>query len=114
MCIRDRSYCILVSDSKNKVTQKRLKIMEESTDGFVIAETDLKLRGPGEFFGTKQHGLPEMKIANLYTDAKVLKEVQGCVKLLLQMDPDLSTEQNIELLKEMKMRMNEQSLHNAL
>ena len=109
-----QSYCILVSDSKNKVTKKRLQIMEESTDGFVIAETDLKLRGPGEFFGTKQHGLPEMKIANLYTDAKVLKEVQGCVGKLLKMDPSLSQQENQELLSEMEARLNEQSLHNAL
>ncbi len=111
---KHQSYCILVSDSKNKVTKKRLQIMEESTDGFVIAETDLKLRGPGEFFGTKQHGLPEMKIANLYTDAKVLKEVQSCVNHLLKMDPNLSSEANQELLNEMEARLNEQSLHNAL
>lgn len=109
-----QSYCILVSDSKNKVTKKRLQIMEESTDGFVIAETDLKLRGPGEFFGTKQHGLPEMKIANLYTDANVLKEVQGCVGHLLKMDPSLSHQENQELLNEMEARLAAESLHNAL
>lgn len=111
---KHQSYCILVSDSKSKVTKKRLQIMEESTDGFVIAETDLKLRGPGEFFGTKQHGLPEMKIANLYTDAKALKEVQKCVKLLLEMDPSLSLKENNKLLDEMKMRLDKESLHNAL
>ncbi|OON93055.1 MAG: ATP-dependent DNA helicase RecG [Epulopiscium sp. Nele67-Bin001] len=71
------SFCILVSDSKNKDTKERLKIMQQSTDGFVIADTDLKLRGGGDFFGTKQHGLPEMKIANLYTDMEVLKIVQA-------------------------------------
>ena len=64
--------------------------MEESTDGFVIADTDLKLRGPGDFFGTKQHGLPEMKIANLYTDAKVLKVAQKAAQEVLRQDPDLS------------------------
>lgn len=109
-----QSYCVLVSDSKNKVTQKRLKIMEESTDGFVIADTDLKLRGPGEFFGTKQHGLPEMKIANLYTDANVLKEVQGCVGQLLKIDPTLSHQQNQQLLNEVEARLANESLHNAL
>ena len=88
--------------------------MEESTDGFVIAETDLKLRGPGEFFGTKQHGLPEMKIANLYTDAKVLKDVQSCVGKLLQMDPSLSFSEHQELLNEMEARLSDESLHNAL
>lgn len=87
---KHQSYCVLVSDSKNKVTKKRLKIMEESTDGFVIADTDLKLRGPGDFFGTKQHGLPEMKIANLYTDAKVLKVAQQAAQEVLRQDPELS------------------------
>lgn len=111
---KHQSYCILVSDSKNKVTKKRLKIMEESTDGFVIAETDLKLRGPGEFFGTKQHGLPEMKIANLYTDAKVLKEVQGCVKLMLSLDPQMEKAENIKLLEEMTSRLQQESLQHAL
>ena len=111
---KHQSFCILVSDSKNKVTKKRLKIMEESTDGFVIAETDLKLRGPGEFFGTKQHGLPEMKIANLYTDAKVLSEVQKCVKKMLSLDPNLEKIEHVEILDDIKMRLNKQSLHNAL
>ncbi|WP_069998165.1 ATP-dependent DNA helicase RecG [Cellulosilyticum sp. I15G10I2] len=109
-----KSYCILVSDSKNKVTKKRLKIMEETTDGFVIAETDLKLRGPGEFFGTKQHGLPEMKIANLYTDAKVLKEVQKCVKKILALDPDLESSENEILYDEIKQRLSKEELHHAL
>ncbi len=111
---KHQSYCILVSDSKNKVTKKRLKIMEDSTDGFVIAETDLKLRGPGEFFGTKQHGLPEMKIANLYTDAKVLSDVQMCVKNLLKSDPSLEQSDHMELLEDIKQKLNRQSLHNAL
>ena len=111
---KHQSYCVLISDSKNKVTKQRLEIMEKSTDGFVIAETDLKLRGPGEFFGTKQHGLPEMKIANLYTDAKTLKEVQKCVKLLLEMDPSLSLAENNHLLAEMEARLNTNALHNAL
>ncbi|OOO00679.1 MAG: ATP-dependent DNA helicase RecG [Epulopiscium sp. Nele67-Bin004] len=74
------SFCILVSDSKNKTTKQRLKIMETSTNGFTIADTDLKLRGAGEFFGTKQHGLPDMKIANLYTDRELLKLAQQEVK----------------------------------
>ena len=111
---KHQSFCVLVSDSKSKVTKKRLQIMEESTDGFVIAETDLKLRGPGEFFGTKQHGLPEMKIANLYTDANVLKEVQGCVGQLLKIDPSLSKQENQKLLDEMQARLEAESLHNAL
>ena len=73
----EKSFCILISDSRGKVTKERLKIMSKTNDGFVISETDLKLRGQGEFFGTRQHGLPEMKIANLYNDMPILKIVQN-------------------------------------
>ncbi len=72
----DKSYCILVTDSKNEVTQERMRVMKKTNDGFEISETDLKLRGPGEFFGTKQHGLPQLKIANLYRDALTLSKAQ--------------------------------------
>ncbi len=109
-----QSYCVLVSDSKNKVTQKRLKIMEESTDGFVIAETDLKLRGPGEFFGTRQHGLPEMKIANLYTDAKILKEVQACATRLREEETLYGATTVQALVEEVKERIMREELHHAL
>lgn len=88
--------------------------MVESIDGFVIAETDLKLRGPGEFFGTRQHGLPEMKIANLYTDAKVLKEVQQCVKSRLIKDPELKLPENKILYDAMRVRLAKEELHHAL
>ena len=74
-----QSYCILVSDAKNDVTKERLQAMTKSTDGFYISELDLKLRGPGEFFGTMQHGLPEMRLANLYRDADILKLAQTAV-----------------------------------
>lgn len=111
---KHQSYCILVSDSKNKVTKKRLKIMEDSTDGFVIADTDLKLRGPGDFFGTKQHGLPEMKIANLYTDAKVLKEVQKAAKLLLEQDKDLSLPEHGQLKLKLLESVEGEQMHKAL
>ena len=111
---KHQSYCVLVSDSKNKVTKKRLKIMEESTDGFVIADTDLKLRGPGDFFGTKQHGLPEMKIANLYTDAKVLKEVQKAAKSLLEQDKDLSLPEHQGLKVKLLQTIEGEQMHTAL
>jgi ATP-dependent DNA helicase RecG len=70
------SYCVLVTDSKNKETQRRMKAMTETTDGFRLSELDLELRGAGDFFGTRQHGLPGFTIANLYRDMDILKEAQ--------------------------------------
>lgn len=72
-----KSYCILVTDAKSKVSKERMKAMVSTSDGFKVSELDLKLRGPGDFFGTRQHGLPEMKIANLYKNMDILKQVQA-------------------------------------
>lgn len=69
-----KSYCILVSDKKKKETRQRLKIMEQTSDGFILSEKDLELRGHGEFFGNRQHGVSDSKIANLYEDIPILKK----------------------------------------
>ena len=79
-----KSYCILVSDAKSKTTKERMKAMVSTNDGFKISELDLKIRGPGDFFGTKQHGISEMKIANFYKDMDTLKEVQGLAKQIFE------------------------------
>ncbi len=84
------SHCILVSDSQNQQTLARLKAMCKTNDGFALAEEDLKLRGPGDFFGARQHGLPEMKLANLITDAELLHLTQEVAKEILAGDPTLS------------------------
>ena len=68
--------------------------MQKSSDGFVISEKDLERRGPGEFFGTKQHGIPEFKVANLITDVKILKEAQAVANDILETDPMLLKEEN--------------------
>ena len=73
--------------------------MQDTNDGFIISEKDLELRGSGEFFGTKQHGLPEFKIANLFEDIKMLKLVQSVSMKILQEDPLLEKEKNIRLKK---------------
>lgn len=93
----DKSYCVLISDSKNKVTAQRLKVMTQTENGFEISEKDLELRGPGDFFGTRQHGVPELKIANLYKDIPILKEVQKAAEKLYLRDPELEEEENLKL-----------------
>lgn len=76
-----------------------MKIMQETNDGFVIAEKDLELRGSGEFFGTKQHGIPEFKIANLFEDMPMLKMVQSLAIKIEQEDPKLELEKNKKIKK---------------
>jgi len=68
-----QSYCMLVTDKLNDTGRERIRTMVESTDGFYISEMDLKLRGPGEFFGTKQSGLPNLRIANILRDTEILE-----------------------------------------
>ena len=85
-----KSYCILISDNKNEDTRQRLKVMAKTSDGFKIAEEDLRLRGPGDFFGQRQHGLPALKIADLSCDASLLKEAQDAAHALLRIDPQLN------------------------
>ena len=92
-----QSYCILKYEGNSEIIRKRMQVMQDTNDGFVISEKDLELRGSGEFFGTKQHGLPEFKIANLFEDIKMLKLVQNISMKILQEDPLLEQEKNIRL-----------------
>ncbi|MBQ4100476.1 MAG: ATP-dependent DNA helicase RecG [Oscillospiraceae bacterium] len=94
----DKSYCILVSDASGEISKKRLGVMVETSDGFKIAEEDLKLRGPGDFFGGKQHGLPQFKIADMTSDTSLLKLANDCAKEILEADENLSHPQNAGLL----------------
>ena len=94
-----QSYCILKYNSNSDVVRQRMKIMQETNDGFIIAQKDLELRGSGEFFGTKQHGLPEFKIANLFEDMNILKQVQSVALKIEAEDPELNEEKNAKLKK---------------
>ena len=95
-----KSYCILKYEGKGEVVRKRMKVMCETNDGFVISEKDLELRGSGDFFGTMQHGLPEFKIANLFEDMEILKSVQSVAIKIMSDDPKLEKEKN-KLLKDL-------------
>ncbi|MBS5793742.1 MAG: ATP-dependent DNA helicase RecG [Clostridiales bacterium] len=95
----DKSYCVLVSDSKSNKSKERLNTMVKYSDGFILSEKDLEIRGTGDFFGTRQHGIPDMKIANLYKDIEILKQVQKSSINLYKKDPLLTSNVN-KLLKE--------------
>ena len=95
-----QSYCILKYEGKGETVRKRMKVMCETNDGFIISEKDLELRGSGDFFGTMQHGLPEFKIANLFEDMNILKSVQSVAIRIIEDDSKLEKEKN-RLLKDL-------------
>jgi ATP-dependent DNA helicase RecG len=91
----DQSYCLLVANPPlSEEARKRLQAMTATNDGFKISEIDLQLRGPGEFFGTRQHGLPELQIANIVTDAKLLYQAKDWAFKTIQEDPKLTQNEN--------------------
>ncbi len=90
----EQSYCILVTDNPTEDCRKRLKIMSEISDGFELSREDLKMRGPGDFFGSKQHGLPKLKIADMSEDIEVLKDAQEEAKRIFESDPSLKQPEN--------------------
>ncbi|MDD2498511.1 MAG: ATP-dependent DNA helicase RecG, partial [Desulfitobacteriaceae bacterium] len=85
-----QSYCILMHNAKTKEARERMSIMESTNDGFKIAEADLSLRGPGDFFGTRQHGLPELKVASIFDDAALLESARQEALAILDEDPKLT------------------------
>ncbi len=91
------SYCILVTESRSETARERLRALAATNDGFLIAEEDLRLRGPGDFFGARQHGLPQLQIASLAGDMRVLSQAQEAAKALLEEDPDLEAPRHAPL-----------------
>ena len=87
---QEKSTCILISDAQNEEALTRLRVMCSTTDGFRIADEDLKLRGPGDFFGSRQHGLPQLSIANMAEDVELLKIAQREAQTILRKDQELS------------------------
>ena len=104
-----QSWCVLVSDNRSPETRARLKVLVDTADGFRIAEEDLKLRGPGDFFGRRQHGLPALRMADLNTDTRVLKEARDAAASLLSADPDLSRPEHRPLLEKVRRLFEENS-----
>lgn len=102
-----KSYCILKYQGNSDVIKQRMKIMQDTNDGFVISEKDLELRGSGEFFGTRQHGLPEFKIASIYEDMEMIKSIQSIAIKILNEDPELKLEKNIKFKKVIDSKLKE-------
>ena len=86
---KHKSYCVLVTASRSETARERLRALCATGDGFQIAEEDLRLRGPGDFFGKRQHGLPQLKVADFAADMELLKEAQAAARELVAADPEL-------------------------
>ncbi|MCR5815254.1 MAG: ATP-dependent DNA helicase RecG [Ruminococcus sp.] len=89
-----QSYCILITDNQSSESHARLKLMSKTSDGFKISEEDLKMRGPGDFFGSRQHGLPKLKIADMSENVDVLRKAQLCAEEILRRDERLESHEN--------------------
>lgn len=89
----NKSYCVLVSDSKSKDSSRRLAALTDSYDGFYLSEEDLKIRGPGDFFGVNQHGVPNIGINTSYGDINIVKQAQDAAEELIRKDPALNSDE---------------------
>jgi ATP-dependent DNA helicase RecG len=95
----DQAYCLLLAESPSPEAQQRLRLMQETTDGFRLAEADLRMRGPGEFFGTRQAGIPDLRVANLL-DTRLIELARSEATRLLEDDPELSKPEHAGLAQE--------------
>lgn len=108
---RHKSYCVLVSDNKGEENKQRLKVMSSTSDGFAIAEEDLKLRGPGDFFGSRQHGLPSLRVADLSCDLSLLHETQSAAEQLLAADSELNEHPLLKARVELLFELNADAMN---
>ena len=99
---KHRSYCVLMTSSHSSEAMGRLRTLASTTDGFQISEEDLKLRGPGDFFGSRQHGLPQMRLADLAGDMRLLQQAQESARALLEEDPKLERPENRPVLERVR------------
>ena len=97
-----QSYCILVNESKSKKSRDRMNILKRTGNGFIIAEEDLKIRGPGDFFGVRQHGLSKFEVQNIVSNVETVQQVQQLSKEIICENPKLSGEDYHNLKMEIK------------
>ncbi|MCA9803689.1 MAG: ATP-dependent DNA helicase RecG, partial [Cyanobacteria bacterium HKST-UBA02] len=103
----DQSYCFLLTESKAQQTRERLEILTKTNDGFVVAEKDLEIRGPGEFLGYKQSGLPDLILADLVNDATILEDARNTAIAVIKTDPELETSPQLRELLDKRLRLAE-------
>ena len=104
---KHQSYCVLITASKSDTARERLRALASTNDGFQIAEEDLRLRGPGDFFGRRQHGLPQLKVADFAADVELLKEAKGAAEALISADPALEKPEHRALLERVRQMFEE-------
>lgn len=109
-----KSHCILVTDATGDEATARMKIMCETTDGFKIADEDLKLRGPGDFFGTRQHGLPKLRIADILTDTKILMQTQELAQEIMLSDCSFAKEEHRQIGKQVMKKVHSLQVSNTV
>jgi len=97
------SYCVLIPESENDVDNERLKVMSETSDGFVLAEKDLEQRGPGQFFGTRQAGFNQLDMASI-SDVRLIEKARKHAQALLDSDPDLNTSEHLAIREALQQR----------
>jgi len=103
----DQSYCFLITESKAQQTRERLEILTKTNDGFVVAEKDLEIRGPGEFLGYRQSGLPDLILADLVNDATILEDARNTAIAVIKADPELETSPQLRELLDKRLRLAE-------
>ncbi len=109
-----QSYCIFMSASKAKETKERLEILNKSNDGFFIASEDLRLRGPGDFFGIRQSGILNFKLGDVYQDSRLLKKANEAAEMILAGDPELNQPKNERLKDHLNRYLSESMLETTL
>jgi len=100
----EQAYCILIAGDASRKTMQRLRVIEKSTDGFYVAEQDLKLRGPGELRGTRQSGLPDLQLGDLTSDVEIIERARALAVQILEADPYLTAPEHQVLKRELKLR----------
>ncbi len=100
----EQAYCILIAGDASRKTMQRLRVIEKSTDGFYVAEQDLKLRGPGELRGTRQSGLPDLQLGDLTSDVEIIESARAVAKRILEADPYLTAPEHQALRRELQLR----------